>query len=264
MDFWTSDQVRLAYQDVGPKTAPAVILVPGFGGYQEIWTLQVAYLQQMHYRVVTYDHRNSGRSQRTQQGLTVARLAQDLAELSRHCQLKRPLIVGHSLGASVAYALLSQNLVAVRAVMGVDQSPRMLNTPQWPYGFKAVTAANLMVSLAQPKAGHETLHGLQPAVTAALNLVKQQAPFDEQANQVLLRDHFQQNWVPMLLATAVPVTLVVATQSPYYRSGYAAQLQRANAQIQAVSIEDCGHDIMAEVPAAFNQTLRHFVLKYRR
>ena len=76
MDFYTNDSIRLDYQDRG-KGQP-VVLVEGFGGYQEIWSQQVDYLLDMNCRVITYDHRNHGHSQRTKQGLKIDQLATDL------------------------------------------------------------------------------------------------------------------------------------------------------------------------------------------
>jgi len=259
----TADGIRISYQTFGKTEWPAVLFVNGFGGYQAVWTAQVAYLVAMRYRVVTYDHRNSGASQRTVQGLTIVQLAQDLVALSQYCQLDRPLVIGHSMGASVAWAVLAQKQLPVRAVMGIDQSPKMLNTATWPYGFQQVTAATLPVVLNQRPVVPETLHGLVAEVVRPLALAKTAHPFDAVANQGLLRDHYQRDWRAVLRSTKVPVTLVQAQQSPYYQPGYGADLAAHNSQLTAVILPDCGHDPMAETPVNFNQTLRHFVLKNR-
>ncbi|VDG32571.1 alpha/beta hydrolase [Lactobacillus sp.] [Lactiplantibacillus mudanjiangensis] len=261
MNFVTSDGVRLAYQEAGQPTWPAVVFVNGFGGYQAVWTAQIDYLVALKVRVITYDHRNSGASQHTTRGLTINRLAQDLVELCHQCQVTRPLLVGHSMGASVTWAALAQQQLAIRAILSVDQSPKMLNTPTWPYGFQQVTTATLANALNQRPTTSETLHGLVPIVAQPLVNAKAAHPFDKQANQPLLRDHYQQDWRSTLVASTVPVTMIQAQQSPYYQSGYGEWLHQQNPHVTAVTLPDCGHDPMAEIPVGFNQTLRHFVLK---
>ena len=40
-------------------------------------------------------------------------------------------------------------------------------------------------------------------------------------------------------------------------------MSKHNLRIEYAVLDDCGHDIMAEVPQRFNQLLRHFLLKNR-
>lgn len=55
------------------------------------------------------------------------------------------------------------------------------------------------------------------------------------------------------------MTLVVAKLSPYFDYHFASQLVENNQNIKSVVLDNCGHDIMAEIPDVFNQTLRHFI-----
>ena len=80
MLFKTSDNVEINYQLTGK--GKTIVLVNGFGAYQEIWSAQVPFLNKLGYQVLTYDHRNMGKSQRTEKGHTIERLTQDLNELT--------------------------------------------------------------------------------------------------------------------------------------------------------------------------------------
>jgi len=261
MEFITSDGIALNYHDQG--TGQAVVLVAGFGGYQEIWKLQVEYLLAMNCRVITFDHRNHGQSQKTTQGLTIQRLTIDLAELISYLQLTKPILIGHSMGASVCYSYLShyQN---VKAVMAIDQSPKMLNDPQWSYGFEDITLDNFVEKTSKPNGVHETLHGLDNRVAFELNAMRSQFPFDREENLPLLFDHIKCDWRKTLLETAVPVSLVVAQQSPYFDCKFADEISENNPQVSKVVLDNCGHDIMAEIPVVFDQTLRHFIFSSLR
>ncbi|MFS1240404.1 alpha/beta fold hydrolase [Lactiplantibacillus plantarum] len=57
------------------------------------------------------------------------------------------------------------------------------------------------------------------------------------------------------MAEAMPVLYVCAAQSPYFPIGYGPWLEEHNRCVRAVVLQSCGHDIMAEVPEAFDQTL---------
>ncbi len=261
MEFLTSDKIKLNYHDQG--TGQAVVLVEGFGGYQEVWQLQVEYLLAMNCRVITFDHRNHGHSQKTTQNLTLNRLTDDLAELVEYLQLKQPILIGHSMGASVCYDYLSryQN---VKSVMAIDQSPKMLNDSNWSYGFEDITSDNFIEKVTTPNNIHETLHGLDNRIMFNLNNVRSEYPFDRKSTLPLLFDHIQKDWRQTLMKTSIPISLVVAKQSPYFDCKFAQSISENNQNITNVVLENCGHDIMAEIPDVFNQTLRHFIFSSLR
>lgn len=261
MELTTNDGIKLSYHDYG--AGQPVILIEGFGGYQEIWKLQVEYLLGIHCRVITYDHRNHGQSQRTNKNLTLKQLTDDLAELIHYLKLDKPILIGHSMGASVCYNYLnlSNN---VKAVMAIDQSPKMLNEKGWPYGFEDITIDNFQTKLVQNSNIHETLHGLDKRIFDDLNRVKIDYPFNRNNNLSLLFDHVQKDWRNILGKTSIPVTLIVAKQSPYFDYHFGESMSKINPQIKSFTMNNSGHDIMAEIPDEFNQVLRHFVLSSRR
>jgi len=261
MEFMTSDGITLNYHDQG--TGQSVVLVTGFGGYQEIWKLQVEYLLAMNCRVITFDHRNHGQSQRTNQGLTIQRLTTDLAELIDYLHLQKPILIGHSMGASICYSYLSRYR-NVKAVMAIDQSPKMLNDKKWPYGFEDITLDNFAEKVSTPNGVHETLRGLDNRVAFDLNNIRNQFPFQRKESLPLLFDHLQKDWRKTLLQTAVPMSLVAAQQSPYFNCKYVEKISENNSQISQVVLDNCGHDIMAEIPEVFDQTLRHFIFSSLR
>ncbi|KRK79387.1 alpha/beta fold hydrolase [Companilactobacillus nodensis] len=261
MKFLTDDKVELDYNIYG--TGKPVILIAGFGGYQEIWQLQVDYLVKMNYQVITYDHRNHGASERTNTGLTMSRLITDLHELIDYLQLDEPLLIGHSMGASVCYGYLSR-YDNVAAVMSVDQTVKMLNDMDWHYGFMNINTDNYRTETSQPADVHETLHGLNFRVMVKLNLAKNKYPFDRVANLPLLFDHVTKDWHETIQKSSHPIMLVAAKESPYYNSDFAKIVADENENVTSAVVDNSGHDIMAEVPDQFNQLLRHFVLSNRR
>lgn len=255
MKFKTSDGIELDYQDYG--SGQPVILIEGFGGYQELWKLQVDYLLGMNCRVITYDHRNHGKSQRTAEGLNIKRLTDDLIELIDFLHLNQPILIGHSMGASIGYAYINR-YKNFKSLLAIDQSPKMLNSQDWPYGFEDITSDDFKAKVTTPNSIHETLHGLDNRVLFDLNNARSLYPFDRKANLALLFDHIQQDWRNVLLKRN-DVTLVVAKQSPYFDYHFALAMKKNNPELKISVLDNCGHDIMAEIPETFDQILRHFI-----
>lgn len=237
-----------------------VVFVNGFGSYKEIWTAQVAACSRR-MQTVCFDYRGQGEST-GQVAPSLATLADDLALLIRQLKLSRPLLVGHSMGASVIWAFRQRHpQLAVRAILIVDQSPKMLNDAQWQYGYRELTPQTLSAQLRSPRQGHETLHGMVPEVMSAFIRAEIRRPFMLEQGVALLTDHFTADWRPLIIKETVPTLYATAVQTPYFNNGYGQWLMVRNSQVREVMIQNCGHDIMAEVPEAFNQTLRHFTLQ---
>lgn len=261
MKFLTDDKIKLDYNVYG--TGKPVVLIAGFGGYQQIWKLQIEYLVNMGYQVVTYDHRSHGASQRTNQGLNIMRLITDLHELIEFLQLDKPLLIGHSMGASICYGFLTR-YENVAAIMGIDQTVKMLNDANWSYGFMNINKDNYRVATATAANVHETLRGIDPRIISDLNDAKNKNPFDRSSNLPLLYDHVTKDWREALEKSGHPVMLVAAKDSPYYNSDFAKVMSDSCNNVTSAVVDNSGHDIMAEVPDQFNQLLRHFVLSNRR
>lgn len=241
-------------------TGRPIVFMNGYGSYKEIWTAQLtAFSRQV--QTVAFDDRGQGESTGSI-ATSLTQLADDLAVLLADLKLDRPLLVAHSMGASVLWAFRQQYpKIPVSGLMVVDQSPKMINTPDWPFGYHGLTSRTVPVQLRRPRAGHETLHGMAPAVINAFIRAENRQPFARTDGLALLKDHFEADWRGMVLQETMPTLFVTATQTPYFNNGYGQWLIRRNSHLREVMIQNCGHDIMAEVPEAFNQTLRHFMMQ---
>ena len=256
MELRTDDGLRLNYQVVGH--GQSLVFIHGFGGYHQVWTRQVEYFTSHGYQVVTYDQRNHGTSQFDPNLDSIHRLSRDLQELLALPTINHPILIGHSMGASVIYDFLTRYPnYPLAGVVAVDQSPRLINSPSWPYGFMKVTRANYQQGLLAPGVS-ETLHGIDQHVYDQLRVVKQQFPFGRAANRELVTDVARQDFRPTLATTKVPTLLVTANQSPFYQSAYAT-VAKYNPMVHHVSINQSGHVVMAEQVAVFNQVVSQFL-----
>lgn len=261
MDFVTNDGIKINYQIKG--NGKPIIFVAGFGGYQEVWTMQVDYFTKMGYQVITYDHRNFGRSQRTKNDHTLQRLTDDLIELVQCLGIKQAVFVGHSMGGSLLFNMIKTAPDLVKLAVIVDQTPFMLNTSDWSYGFMNYTLSNYVREAKMVPAVHETLHGIDNRVAMKLNNARIDHPFSRSDNFDLLCEHIAHDWRGVVKDSQVPIDVIAAVQSPYYNFLFAKWMTTQNDRVNMALVDNCGHDIMAEVPDRFNQILRHFLLKNR-
>lgn len=257
MEFETSDHVVLDYTDEG-QGQPIVILT-GFGGAKVIWRSQVSVLIAAGYRVINVDSRNHGLSMHTDKGLRISRLAMDVYELMQALQLQQPIVMGNSMGAAIWFAYVSLfGDDGLKAVIDVDQSPKMLNTPDWSYGFKDVIWADFPEFFYQPL-GSATYQHIDNLTYQAVKRIAKIEPFDNELTQPLLIDHAFQDWRDVVAQLTVPLLIIAGGQSPYFNPEFAAVTAKLAVRGQSVVVPEAGHIVMAEQADAFNQAMLRFL-----
>jgi pimeloyl-ACP methyl ester carboxylesterase len=96
-----SDVVRLHIEDSGGNGRP-VVLIHGWPLSAKAWEPQVSELQAAGYRVVAYDRRGFGRSDKPESGYDYDMLADDLDRVMDECGLEDATLVGFSMGGGEA------------------------------------------------------------------------------------------------------------------------------------------------------------------
>jgi pimeloyl-ACP methyl ester carboxylesterase len=113
----TSDGARVAYQVAG-RGAP-LLLVHGVGDERSLWEPIVERLAD-HYTCVTLDLRGHGQSTGALE-FGPFELARDVEAVVFEAGLRKPALIGHSLGGFVASMYAGSARAGVRAVINVDQ-----------------------------------------------------------------------------------------------------------------------------------------------
>ena len=95
----------LYYETHGPADAPPLILSSGLGGSANYWMPNIPALAE-HFRVVAYDHRGTGRSDRELPDVvSVDDFADDILALMDALVIERASVIGHAAGAVAGLAL---------------------------------------------------------------------------------------------------------------------------------------------------------------
>lgn len=262
--FRTSDGVDLCYTDEGGGSP--VVLVAGYTAPAESWALTSEALLAADHRVIAFDRRSHGASDTPDWGQRISRHGKDIAELLEALDLDDVTIVGASMGASSCWAYL--DLFAgqhLRAMVGVDQTPKMINTADWPYGFYGLEPGNAGVFFEEgiPDTGRGRAAELSlPNLQRLFERIG--GPFiprDPQAPETtrLLYDHAQQDWRDVIDRSPVPMLLVAGRDSQLWSSDHASAAAERNPLVRAVRIDDCGHNVQLDQPELFNRVLIDFL-----
>ena len=125
---------RLAYQDEG--RGPPILLIHGWGVSGRLFAPQVAALAGR-FRLVVPDMLGHGESNPFTPETQFSRMADSLAGLISHLELRSVCVVGWSMGALVGWDLLRRYpQLDIAGVVTVDMVPRVLNGQGWSLGLR--------------------------------------------------------------------------------------------------------------------------------
>lgn len=258
MKFKTNDNVILHYTDTGEDDKPVMLGIPGIGGSIEMWQ-DLIQLFNDKYRFVMLDPRNQGQSERTYRGQRISRHAVDLKELMDRLNLQNVVAIGNSMGAANIWAYLSlYGKGRIKAMIDLDQSPKMIADKGWKYGFKDLNWDNYpeMLKLDFGKAFY---HHIDEKMFEAAKKEYKEFPYDPAENYNCLVEHAEQDWRDMIMDTPVPMLVIAGEKSPYFNPEFTKAVKYLNENIQTAIIPECGHLPQAERPDEVYKIISDFL-----
>jgi pimeloyl-ACP methyl ester carboxylesterase len=244
------DNVHIEYHLYG-KGEPAVILVHGWACDANYWQAQIGPLA-AHYTVVAVNLAGHGASAANRSDWSIANYAQDVAAVARQIPNRQLVLVGHSMGATVALAatpLLGDRaigIVAVEALRSVGEPPLTLSEIERrvaPFNADFIGATRQLVSEslfekgADPVLVHKVAYdmSLEPPAVAVPSL----------------RALLSTDLTALLPAIHVPVYAINSDLLPTD----AARIRKSLPGLTLDVLDHSGHFLMMETPARFNPLL---------
>lgn len=128
------EEINLHYQDLG--TGTPVILVHGWPLDHQMWDYQTTALTDAGFRVISYDRRGFGKSDKPLTGYDYDTLADDLKALIDELGLENAILAGFSMGGGEVVRYFSKHggKGISKAVLISSIAPYMLQTPDNPDG----------------------------------------------------------------------------------------------------------------------------------
>ena len=249
----TRDGLTLVCEVAG-RGETSLIFLHGWCGDREYWKRQVDEFT-LEYQVVTFDQAGHGESGKDRKEWRAASLAVDVESVVNALDLKRVILVGHSMGGSVGLAaakLMPGRVVAVVGVVTLQNAE---------FKFPEETIQKLLTSL---DADFQTnVRGMFAQLLpehADPDLIKwlgaKAAAQDPKMAVALMRDLVQLDTKTLLREAKVPVRCINSAGGYQFYTPTSIETNRKYADYRAVFIENVGHYPMLEKPTEFNRQLR--------
>jgi len=264
-DYRLVDGVRFRLSDTGPRAAPAVILIHGFGASLDTWEPWARALSAK-YRVIRFDLPGFGLTGPDPTGdYTDTREIKLLIDLMDQLGLPRASLIGNSLGGRIAWNFAAQHPDRVTRLVLV--SPDGFASPGFPYDTtpktpvmmrllpyvapRGLLKANLAAAYGRPAAMKEATvtryrdlllaPGVRPAILARLG-------------QVILHDP-----APTLARIQAPVMLLWGEEDRMIPISNAADYLRDLPHASLVRLPGLGHVPFEEDPETSLRPVERFL-----
>ena len=265
-DLRMIEGVSLHVRDTGPRTAPALILLHGFGSSLHTWEPWARSLAST-YRVVRFDLPGSGLSAPDPTGdYTDTRSMKLLASLMDTLGLQRATVIGNSMGGRIAWTFAARYPERVDKLVLI--SPDGFASPGFEYGKAAEVPASLsLMRYVLPKAmlrmSLEPAYADKRIMTDSLadryyDLMR--APGARDAMLQRMRQTVLTDPVSLLRQIQAPTLLLWGKQDAMIPFSNAADYLKALPHAMLVPLPRAGHLPFEETPDAALVPLRRFLI----
>lgn len=239
-------------------SGPDVILIPGLTEGREVWAGMVRTVPGYRYHLIQVAGFAGEPARGNAAGPVVAPLARELIRYIETQRLRRPALIGHSMGGTLAMMLAADRPNLVGRVMVVD----MLPAPAGLFGQSTADAT----SLARGLAGLTETEGGRQLFSSVVGIFAPEgSTFRNSDPSVVgrtMNDLAGMDLTGRLPAIRSPLTIVYANLDA--RLGPAADRRFARAyaaarQARFVRIDRSGHMIMYDQPARLAEAMRDFL-----
>jgi pimeloyl-ACP methyl ester carboxylesterase len=122
--FADANGIKLSYEIHGKEDNRPIILIHGIGAKKSIWITQIPSLIEK-YRVITYDVRGFGKSDRPNEPYTMELWAEDLCGLMDYLNISKSVIGGRSMGGMIAQNFALKYPERVTKIILITTNPGM-------------------------------------------------------------------------------------------------------------------------------------------
>ncbi len=257
----------LHYYRAGHGEKEPILLVHGFSDNGLCWA-PVARELEKKYDVIMPDMRSHGLSARIREAEPID-LTSDLAGLIQSLGLSRPILVGHSMGAMIAFQMGIRYPGLAKAIV-LEDPPWLLSQPGKDHGSEQTMLEWARRLPSQSIEELETINRQDhPAWTDEMIRVMSASKkqFDPTFVELLLRslNRYRTEWSAAIADICVPLLMITGNPElgGIVTAEVAARIHELNPKIQIHNIPDVGHLIRFDKFDEFMSTLSAFLEKVR-
>ena len=251
--FRTSDGASLHFFDAG--TGAAIVLIPGWTMAADIFEPQINELSTQ-FRVIALDPRSQGDSEKTADGNTLERHAQDIQELLDHLELHSVVLLGWSNGVPDVLTYVEQKGTAnLRGVVLVDGFLK-LSDPQMQ---KAMTGMLKMFQADRPKFTDRFVRSMYTSKQTEEYILHVKEESLKTPTNTAVVEVFnilsRGDFTPILAKVDKPVLYICEPQLESQGTLLQASLPKARVEV----FKNAGHALFVDDAEHFNKVLGEFV-----
>jgi microsomal epoxide hydrolase len=255
--------VSLRVIEAGQGSGSTLVFIPGWSTGADIWRQQIDRFAPTH-RVIAFDPRSQGQSTITTSGNTPEIRAQDLHNLLKRLEARRPVLIGWSQGVQDLAAYIERygthdlaGLVVVDAAVS-DGADGIVARPQ-------ETAAQFKMFAVYQAHQEEYLRGMMGAIISKL---QPEGTIDRLVatgmktptsigTAMLVADLFGLNRTAALKKIDCPTLIIASAKSDELARQQAGASQIPHARLEKV--EDAAHAVFLDQPVRFDELVEKFV-----
>jgi len=244
--FYDVDGLGLRYLEWGSAGSPPIVLMHGFSSTAAAWT-RVGEALSSEYRLVAPDLRGHGQSAwDPHQRYTDDQLAADVHALARHLDLPPFVLVGHSMGGSVAFTYaatypgdLTRMVIEDSAPIPPGRAPREVRNS---FASRAEVEESVRASVVNMS---------EAALQQRVDLYYRELPDGTWAyradvlgvRQGRATQDPEAAWTHVRNVQCPTLVIRAGAEPPLVSAETAERLQRENRRIEVVTVPNAGHNI---------------------
>ena len=261
MSFLTTPEgVRLRYTDRGSGER-TIVLVHGWKGSHRMWDPAV-YRLMREFRVIAFDNRGMGESDKPGGRYDFEVLADDLEFVLETLSAREVTLVGWSMGCTISLEYLARGGARAARLVLVNGPLKLTRTPEFPWTMSEEQLRGYLDALAASWPDAErafSLGALRDPSSAYAELYYQvalQTPL-ELASRIV-EEQVRVNHIPVLAELRIPVLALYGRHDPYYPAALAEYIAEHAREGSHVIFEESAHAPHYEEPDRFCAVVGEF------
>ncbi|MEP7047766.1 MAG: alpha/beta fold hydrolase [Ilumatobacteraceae bacterium] len=262
-----ADGTRLHYEAFGRRSAPAVLMIQGLGADKHGWDMQRFTLAR-HYRVIAFDNRGAGRSDKPFGPYSMEQMADDAVAVLDDAGAAGAHVVGASMGGAISQVMAlrhpSRVLSLTLACTACRNQPwRRALLERWmetalQRGMGAMTGEAARWVMAP-----RSFRRIMPAFgwLGPLAMGRPAHSFAAQVRAILAAD---EGLVELLHTIDVPTLIIVGNQDILTPRGDSEEMADHIPGAELVVVSGAAHGFMVEHASTFNRILKDFLQRANR
>jgi 3-oxoadipate enol-lactonase len=257
-----TDGVRIHYEVLGRRSSPVVLMIQGLGADKHGWDMQ-RYLLSLRYRVVAFDNRGAGRSDKPFSAYSLEQMADDALAVLDACEVDRAHVVGASMGGALTMLLALRHPERVHSITlvctaGRNHQWRRELLESWAAAATEQGMGAMSGLAARWVIGPRSFRRFMPILgwLGPLGLNRPAHAFTAQVRAILAHDD---GTTELLHRLTMPAMVVVGNQDILTPRGDSEELAEKLPNAELVVISGAAHGLMIEHATTFNQVLFEFL-----